>query len=382
MTRPPLTTAQPWSETYSEIIDVRSPSEYVEDHWPGAINLPVLDDQERAKVGTLYKQVDPFTARKLGASRVAQNISRHIDNHFIHKDKDYHPLIYCWRGGQRSNSLALVLSQIGWTVTLLQGGYKTYRAWVREQLQHLPPQFHYRILAGRTGTGKTLVLRRLQAQGAQVLDLEGLANHRGSLLGLEWNSPQPSQKGFETRIRQQLSQFQESEPIWVESESSKIGELYIPTVLWHQMQAAECVEIQIPMTRRVHYLIETYPHLIEHPEVLKEKLSQLKQRHGQQKIQEWFAWIDGEQWEQFVTDILEQHYDPTYRHALQRSFDRIIQTLGLPDLSESSIERAVQTLRARSDLSTADPENRSKLGSKAGVIEEDADGYRSPCSTR
>lgn len=347
MPRPPLTTDRPWAETYSEIIDVRSPSEYAEDHWPGAINLPVLDDQERAKVGTIYKQVDPFTARKLGASLVAQNIARHIDSHFIAKDKDYQPLIYCWRGGQRSNSLALVLSQIGWTVTLLQGGYKTYRAWVREQLQEWPQQFRYRILAGPTGTGKTLLLRQMMERGAQVLDLEALANHRGSLLGQEWNEcAQPSQKGFETAILWQLKRFQPAHPVWVESESSKIGELYIPTTLWHHMREATCVEIQMPIASRVQYLIETYPHLIDHPQILKDKLSNLKQRQGQAKVQEWFDWIDAGQREVFVADLLEHHYDPTYRYALRRSFAQVTQILSLPDLSSGSVEQALKTLLA------------------------------------
>lgn len=374
MPRSPLTTAQPWLDTtYSEIIDVRSPGEYAEDHWPGAINLPVLDDQERAKVGTLYKQVDPFTARKLGASLVAQNIARHIHSHFLDKDKDYHPLIYCWRGGQRSNSLALVLSQIGWTVTLLQGGYKTYRAWVRDQLQQLPPRFDYRILAGRTGTAKTLVLRSMAERGAQVLDLEALANHRGSLLGPEWNSPQPSQKGFETRIRQQLSQFRDTEPVWVESESSKIGELYVPTALWHQMQQAPCVEIQLPLASRVQYLIATYPHLIDHPEVLKEKLSHLKQRQGLAKLQEWYDWIDARQWDRFVADILEHHYDPTYTHALHRSFHRIVQTLCLADLSQDSIDGAIDQLMELT-LEPMDSENGSKLEGEIAAAEENIDG--------
>jgi len=134
----PIYTQQPWAETYSEIIDVRSESEFSEDRIPGAINLPVLDDAERADVGTIYKQINPFTARKKGAALVAKNISEHLTTHFANKDKDYHPLVYCWRGGQRSNSMATVLTQIGWRVAVLEGGYKTYRAYVRQQLEDLP----------------------------------------------------------------------------------------------------------------------------------------------------------------------------------------------------------------------------------------------------
>lgn len=184
MLRSPNYTKLPFTQTYSDIIDVRSQSEFTEDRIIGAINLPVLNDEERAKVGTLYKQC-PFTARKLGAALVAQNIAQHLTTYFADKEKDYHPLIYCWRGGQRSNSLAMVVSQIGWQVTIIEGGYKTYRAYVREQLEHLPEKFTYRVLAGMTGSGKTHILRHLAALGVQVLDLEGLANHRGSLLGEE-----------------------------------------------------------------------------------------------------------------------------------------------------------------------------------------------------
>jgi len=228
-------TAEPWLHTYSEIIDVRSPAEYAEDHWPGAINLPVLDDAERAEVGTLYKQVDPFTARKRGASLVAQNIARHLQTHFADKDRDYHPLIYCWRGGQRSASLALVLSQVGWQVTVLQGGYKTYRAWVRRQLQTLPQQFTYRVLCGPTGSGKTLLLHYLHQQGAQVLDLEELACHRGSLLGAEWGRPQPSQKSFESQLVQVFLKWDPAKPVWVEAESAKVGQLHLPPALWQAL---------------------------------------------------------------------------------------------------------------------------------------------------
>lgn len=202
----PKYTQQPWTETYSEIIDVRSPSEFTQDRIPTAINLPVLDDAERAEVGTIYKQ-SPFAARKKGAALVAKNISQHLVEYFASKDKDYRPLVYCWRGGQRSNSMASVLSQIGWQVTVIEGGYKTYRTYVREQLEKLPENFNYKLLCGLTGSGKTYILRQLKQRGAQVLDLEAIANHRGSLLGEEWTgkpASQPSQKYFESLLLHQL----------------------------------------------------------------------------------------------------------------------------------------------------------------------------------
>ena len=189
---------------FAVVIDVRSPAEFAEDHIPGAVNLPVLDDAERARVGTIYKQVCPFEARKVGAALVSRNIARHIDEHFADKPKEYRPLLYCWRGGQRSGSFALVLSQIGFRVTVLSGGYKTYRGEVMDGLRELPKRFDFRILAGPTGSGKTTVLRAVAAAGGQTLDLEALANHRGSLLGSEPDAPQPAQRLFESRLHHRL----------------------------------------------------------------------------------------------------------------------------------------------------------------------------------
>ncbi|MBD1926192.1 tRNA 2-selenouridine(34) synthase MnmH [Trichocoleus sp. FACHB-90] len=373
MLRSPNYTKLPFTETYSDIIDVRSQSEFTEDRIIGAINLPVLNDEERAKVGTLYKQC-PFTARKLGAALVAQNIAQHLTTYFADKEKDYHPLIYCWRGGQRSNSLAMVVSQIGWQVTIIEGGYKTYRAYVREQLEHLPEKFTYRVLAGMTGSGKTHILRHLAALGVQVLDLEGLANHRGSLLGEEWESrrgedkekkvlspnpqspvpspqspvpnpqsptpspqSQPSQKHFESLLLHELQSFDPNLPVWVEAESNKIGRVYLPKSVWQQMQQSSGVEIELPLNARIQWLLQEYPQLIAHPEVLKGKLEKLKSRYGGEKIKEWYRLIDAQEWENLVGDLLACHYDPSYNHAIHRCFPKIERVLSLPELSDASV---------------------------------------------
>ncbi len=342
----PEYTQQPWAETYSEIIDVRSVNEYTEDHFPGAINLPVLNDAERAEVGTIYKQC-PFTARKIGAALVAKNISQHLTEHFASKEKDYRPLLYCWRGGQRSNSMAIVLAQIGWRVKVLQGGYKTYRAYVRDQLQHLPEQFTYQVLCGLTGSGKTHILHRLRQQQVQVLDLEGLANHRGSLLGEEWEGKiqqQPAQKYFESLLLQQLQTFDPSKPVWVESESNKIGQVYLPQSLWQKMKQAACVEIQLPLAARVQFLLQAYPHLVTHSDLLKAKIELLKSRHGRQKLNQWYQMIDTGKWEAFVKDLLEYHYDPTYSQSMDRDFTRVERVLSLPDLSDSSVDSLLDSV--------------------------------------
>ena len=340
-------TKEPHKETYSEIIDVRSNSEFAEDSIPGAINLPVLNDAERAEVGTIYKQFSPFQARKIGAAIVSKNISQHLIEHFANKDKSYQPLIYCWRGGQRSASLATVLSQIGWRVTLLEGGYKTYRSYVRQQLDSLPRKFNYTILCGLTGSGKTRILAKIRQRTFQVLDLEALAHHRGSLLGEEWRckpSPQPTQKYFESQLLQALQSFNPDETVWVESESNKIGQLYLPQSLWKIMKQSNCVEIKLPVDARVKFLLQEYPHLINNPEILKTKLEQLKSCCGWQKISQWHRMINNQDWELFVKDILKSHYDPTYRKSMQLNFNQIEQVVCLRDLSDSSISNCLDSL--------------------------------------
>ncbi len=343
----PAFTTQPWKETYSEIIDVRSPAEFAEDCMPGAINLPVLSNLERAEVGTIYKQ-SPFTARKKGAALVAKNLSQHLFDHFESKDKNYRPLVYCWRGGQRSNSMALVLSQVGWQVTVLEGGYKTYRAYVRQQLETLPTQFTYKVLCGLTGTGKTHILQQLsQRPNQQVLDLEALANHRGSLLGEEWANKllcQPTQKQFESLLLQQLQNFDPSLPVWVESESNKIGQVHLPPSLWQKMKQASCIEIQLPLDARVQFLLTAYPHLVDNPEILKAKLQLLKPRYGKDKINHWERLIDKGLWTEFVQDLLQFHYDPSYSQSIERDFAKVDRVLSIEEFSDRTIENLLHSL--------------------------------------
>lgn len=343
----PRYTQEPWRETFSEIIDVRSPSEFAEDHVPGAINLPVLNDEERAEVGTVYKQVSPFCARKIGAALVSKNISQHLRGHFATQGKDYSPLVYCWRGGQRSASMATVLSQIGWRIALLEGGYKTYRTYVRQQLAVLPRQFTYKVLSGLTGTGKTYILQKMRQHGVQILDLEDIAKHRGSLLGQQWEgkpTPQPSQKFFESLLLEKLLSLDPREDVWVESESNKIGKVYLPMSLWQEMKQASCVEIQLPIKARVRFLLQEYPHFMNNPDSLKAKLEKLRSRYGWEKISQWYQMIDSGKWETFVEDILLSHYDSTYKKSMQNKFSRVEKVLSLSDLSDSSIENLLDYL--------------------------------------
>jgi tRNA 2-selenouridine synthase len=192
---------------FSDVIDARSEGEYAEDHLPGAVNWPSLNDEERKIVGTQYKQISQFEARKLGAALVVHNIATHIQRHVLDKPREWQPLVYCWRGGKRSGALALILDQIGFKVTLVDGGYKAFRAALVADLPQLAAQHQYQVICGTTGSGKTRLLQALAAQGAQVLDLEGLAHHRGSVLGQIPGLPQPRQKAFDSRIWAALRSF-------------------------------------------------------------------------------------------------------------------------------------------------------------------------------
>ncbi len=223
---------------FDAVIDARSESEFAEDRLPGAVNWPTLNDAERALVGTEYKQVSAFDARKRGAALAAQNIARHIQQHVQPLPRGWRPLVYCWRGGQRSGSLAAVLSEIGFAVTVLDGGYRGFRRAVMAELDTLPQRLSFNVLAGRTGSAKSRLLQALAAEGAQVLDLEALACHRGSVLGLVPGERQPSQKAFETAIWQALAALDPSRPVFAEGESRTIGRLRVPEALLLALRAA------------------------------------------------------------------------------------------------------------------------------------------------
>ena len=296
---------------FDEIIDVRSPSEWAEDHIPGAINLPVLDDAERAEVGTLYTQVNPFTARKVGGALVAKNAALHLQGPLAEKTGAWRPLVYCWRGGQRSGSFASILSQIGWRTELVAGGYKTYRGLVVAQLYEVPLASPVVVLDGNTGTAKTEVLAHLAAQGVQVIDLEGIAQHRGSLFGAMAGG-QPSQKGFETALAQVIARLDPARPVVVEAESSKVGNCRVPPMLWRAMQGAPRVAIAAPVVARADYLLRAYADLIEDPARLDAIISSLRAAHAGEVVQGWRMMVAQGDYRSLAADLMAQHYDPRY----------------------------------------------------------------------
>jgi len=280
---------------YDAIIDARTPAEYALDHIPGAVSAPVLDDAERAEVGTLYKQVSPFEAKKLGAALIAKNVARHIEMTFGKNDKAWRPLIYCWRGGKRSGAMAHILREVGWDARTLEGGYRAYRRWVVDQLATVPGEAEFVVVHGPTGSGKSRFLGALRKAGAQVLDLEALAAHRGSVLGGLPGEPQPSQKWFESQLLAALEKFDRARPVFAEGESKKIGEIQVPEALMARMRASRCVVLDTPLDARVTLLLDEYRHFLSDRAALDAQLDCLVALHGKEKINQWRALAaDGE----------------------------------------------------------------------------------------
>ena len=274
---------------FSAVVDARSPGEFALDHLPGAVNWPSLNDEERALVGTEYKQVSPFAARKRGAALVARNIAAHIERELADAPKQWQPLVYCWRGGQRSGALALVLGQIGFRVHLLEGGYRAYRRAVVDALDALPVRFEFRVLCGATGSGKSRLLTALAERGEQVLDLEALANHRGSVLGLVPGSPQPTQKQFDSRLWAALTRFDPTRTVWIESESKKVGEVRVPEALVQRMRAAPCVRVEMGIDARVRLLMADYDFFVRDVPAFCARLDALRPLRGHEVINAWQA---------------------------------------------------------------------------------------------
>lgn len=304
---------------FDAIIDVRSEAEFALDRFPDAVNCPVLDNQQRIEIGTMYK-VSAFEARKRGAALVARNIARHLDERFSAMPRSWSPLVYCWRGGQRSASMAHVFAQIGWRVSLLEGGYRSYRRQVVLDLEALPARLRFVVICGSTGAGKSRLLASLTGSSAQVLDLESLACHRGSVLGLDPNTPQPSQKAFESRIYDALVSFETRKPIFVESESARIGTLRVPPALLAAMHAGACVRLETDLEDRLVLLAEEYRYLMQDSGELFKRLDLLTELHGRAAITRWKALAAQGAWPAFIETVLREHYDPAYARSMPRNF--------------------------------------------------------------
>ena len=300
---------------FDDILDVRSPAEYADDHLPGAINIPVLSNEERARIGTLFTRVSPFEAKKQGAALIARNISHYLEETFHDRQKDWRPLVYCWRGGMRSGAIAHILAQIGWRTAQLEGGYKAYRRYVITALETLPIKFNFCVISGATGSGKSHLLHALAEQGGQVLDLEELAQHRGSLLGGLPGQPQPTQKTFETRLWNVLRTFTPDRPVYIEAESRKIGSVNVHSILLNRMRASPCIHIEASQESRVALLMHDYAHFLNDPALLVKHLAPLMELHGRTVIDRWCEMARQGEWNPLVEELLTRHYDPTYRRS-------------------------------------------------------------------
>jgi len=305
---------------FDAIIDARSPSEFALDHIPNAQNWPSLDDDQRVLIGTLYKQVNTFEAKKQGAALVARNIAAHIDAHLADVPRTWQPLVYCWRGGNRSGALATVLSAIGFHVHLITGGYKAFRAMVMAQTPERVTALRYRVIAGATGVGKTHVLHALSTAGEQVLDLEALACHRSSVLGLIPGTPQPSQKHFETLIWDQLRHFDPNRPVYIESESKRVGNLTVPESLITAMRASPLVLMDMAVEERVKLLMADYSFFVTDPEFFGQRLDTLIALLGHAVVDTWKAEATAGRSADVVAELLSRHYDPKYHESMARNF--------------------------------------------------------------
>ncbi|OWU83280.1 tRNA 2-selenouridine synthase [Oceanicola sp. 22II-s10i] len=330
---------------FDDIIDVRAPAEYAEDHIPGAISLPVLDDEERARVGTIYKQVSPFDARKIGAALVSRNAARHIEGPLSDRDGAWRPLVYCWRGGQRSGSFATILGQIGWRVETIKGGYKAWRALVVKALYDDPFPAPVIVLDGNTGSAKTELLNLLPERGVQVIDLEGLANHRGSLFGNM--GPQPSQKAFECALAMEISRLDPARPVVVEAESAKVGECRVPPSLWLAMREAPRIEIAATPDDRAAYLTRAYADMTADPARLSETIDALRPYQPAERIEAWHQMAATGDFTPLAAGLMAHHYDPRYTRHRDRMAAETTTPLPVDSLSPEALPGIADRIAAQ-----------------------------------
>jgi tRNA 2-selenouridine synthase len=330
--------------SFDSVIDARSEDEHALDHVPGAINWPTLDNAERITIGTLYKQVNAFEAKKRGAALAARNIAAHIEREVLDKPRGWKPLVYCWRGGNRSGALATVLGAIGFQVTLIEGGYKAWRAALVDNIPAQAQRLHYRVVCGPTGSGKTRLLQALAAEGAQVLDLEALASHRSSVLGHIPGVEQPSQKRFDSLVWSALRGFAAERPVYVESESKKVGNVRVPDALIDAMRQSPCIDLRLADSERVALLMEDYAFFVTDPAFFSHRLQALTELRGKGVVRDWTERIEQGQTPAVVLDLLTQHYDPMYAQSITRNFVQFAQALPC-ELRDRSAPAMVEAAR-------------------------------------
>lgn len=332
---------------YDLIIDARSPREFDDDHLPGAINLPVVGNEEYAQVGILYKG-DRHRAYLRGVADSLRNMAAAIDAQLGDLPPHARLLVYCFRGGKRSRLWYDTLRTIGFRTDRLEGGWKRYRRWTIEVLERFPEQFDYHVVNGPTGCGKTRLLQALAAAGEQVLDLEGLARHRGSLIGAIPGVRQPGQKLFESEVLDVLRRFDPGRPVWVEAESKKIGDVQLPTALHQGLhRARHRYLVDAPMAERVRVWREDFSHFAADPEAMLARLVYLVPLTGREVFEQWQALAAAGRIDDLFERVMVDHYDPAYGRSMRRNYgDRPHTPLALPDLGAEALRAVAIDLAA------------------------------------
>lgn len=324
----------------SPILDVRSPLEYEQGHIPGSYSFPLFSDEERARVGTIYKKRSKEEAIELGLLLAQPKIDHWLNqaNHLLSGRK---ARVLCWRGGMRSGFLARLLAQCGYQTATLQGGYKTFRRHVLQTLNHLssPPLC---VLGGLTGSGKTETLRALRDIGEQIIDLESLANHRGSSFGGIGLSKQPSQEQFENELVMYWESLDHSRPIWIEDEGRLIGHCHLPTALYQQMQQAPLFFLECSKEDRLRHLLQLYGHATE--KELRLATERITKRLGSQLTKEILLdFTAGERHQAF--EKLLSYYDKAYHHQMiKRTPVYSLEKNGQSAIEQAKILRAILKL--------------------------------------
>lgn len=329
------------------LIDARSEGEFAQSQIPGSINLPILTNEERVKVGTLYKEQGSLEATLKGFEIVGPRFHE-IQKEALERFPNRKAVVYCWRGGMRSQILSWLLSMVGFEIYRLKGGYKTYRTYTFEKVRESYPLL---VLGGKTGTGKTVLLKKLKESGEQVIDLEGLAHHKGSSFGSIGQLPQPTVEQFENLLAEQLRELDSSLPIWVENESRKIGRLIIPDQFYSQMIKSPLLEIEKSEQERIYHIAREYAQLPE--EELIAAVKRLQKRLGGLRTQQAIEDIHAKNHTSWIANLLI-YYDKTYDFDLDRHEESKILHLSF---AGKSLEEQTQLLLIAKNQFYGIPEN-------------------------
>lgn len=316
------------------VIDVRSPSEYRHAHIPGAVSLPLFDDQERANVGTRYTKVNRQSAVILGLEYIGPKLTR-FAKEGIRLARQNQLLLYCWRGGMRSESMAWIFETTGIQCRILEGGYKSFRKHVLESFSR---KFSFIVLGGYTGSGKTELLEKIRVKGEQVLDLEAMANHRGSAFGSIGMDPQPSNEQFENLLFSHLNRLDTIKPVWVEDESRNIGINLIPTALFEQIRNAPVLVAGVSTDDRIERLLSHYAQ--SGKEQLKEAIQKITRRMGGDRAKKAVEAIEKGDFAE-AAELILAYYDKSYRYGLEIRSPEQVHRL---DMLNLSIEQRVKQL--------------------------------------